>query len=432
MNLNKLNRIVENIVKQIENKREHFVLEESEKEDDGLKFGQLTPSKILNLKKLNTYTKFNDLKNDIIESNVIQQIKENDNNLYNFIEHLIDLVENGEVNGMSFSNIDDFLLNTEQHEYDTPLDNFENISINNINKLTSNFGELLTPLLFLRLFTDCQIEFPISSSEKLIDFNINLCGVSVKKLGGGNRASGKSILDLYNKEIKKLEEKPQTITDDTTDLNKEEKNDIFSESELEFINNVLTTYDLNAFEQQKRLVYEFLLKDTKNSFKKEFEKTMGFSVDDFNENVSKKKKESVINIINKIDDKLKNVSVSDYFKSYYNLIEYDPKDLNEYVNDIEKNWDSLNVEHKWGKLIRPMYSLCVKNINDIYIDEITSVIQKVTNFKQVYIDLDTKLKKIIFKVISSKNSEWRMSITGFTTNKPGKKLGIEAYNKKQK
>lgn len=405
----------------------------------------LTPSKLLNLKQKNSYENVEDLISDITTSIDKRFRGEKYTSAVFLIKEIISIISvrsNYNIYGFTSSSVDDFFYNTNKIKILIDLINtniklndksikkikelFVNQTKNTIRCIEKDFGEILGPIIFMTLFKNVTVTFPISSNEKLIDYFINGHKVSAKQEGGGSNSSGAGVFNnltpnSVNGSKKKQQELMSKVTVETNKMKEKEEESKYTEVEREFIDSVASTYSKSCCLQQIELISKFLLYNKK--LKKKF-KSYKPVINDYVFTDEQIKIFSSITSANdtKLIDEIVGDDPKSFFKELFKKINYKPssKTLIKYDQLDKSNWDKLH--NKYGALVYPLFQITVKIINSIYKDEkicgldvITSIINKQIDMKQVYFGI--KQNKCCIECIASKAATWCFTTGRLSINK---------------
>ena len=204
-------------------------------------------------------------------------------------------------------------------------------------------------------------------------------------------------------------------------INDNEENQ-YKDEELDFINNVASTYELNTASQQLRLIQNYINKDLK---------IFDFDLSDCENNQPYK---AYLLFVKKIKEDInkKNVSIKEYIQTIFDKIQYDcSKTKYKYTPEfLEKNWKSYDTNKAAGVIIYPIWTVVINKINKKYgdgdYDVITSVLQREIDMKQVYFGIRNKECKM--KVIDAKGGTWRFDVGGMSaTNISNSKMSIKLH-----
>ena len=378
-----------------------------------LRSKDLNPSKLgLANKGHNIYTSFTQLKDATIHG--LQSLKDKHPEIYDGLRDIIDIIENSDFESsgsFSFNDVNDFFSSDDDGKLTFSIENIDLSKIldGDIANIEKDFGEILGPLVFFRLFDDVSCVFPESQSEPMVDYYINGNKVSAKQLGGGGRPAGSEIMLRAKANLEEIE-------NNVDDLTASEMDAMYDEKEKEFIKKVASTYELSIFKQQCALINEFALTDA-------IKDLLGFSI---------KNLESYKDLVYKLDNKFENEDIEEFFTKFYNLLDYTSAKTYtpSYIADNYYEY-SMTDKTKWGILFYPLYITAINKINEIYgsrdddeEDVISSVIQKSIQLKQVYFGI--RKNKMKLEVISSGVHSWKVVPGGMSTNNIGNsKLSIE-------
>ena len=129
----------------------------------------------------------------------MQPLKDKHPEIYDGLRDIIDIIENSDFESsgsFSFNDVDDFFSSDDDGKLTFSIENIDLSKIldGDIANIEKDFGEILGPLVFFRLFDDVSCVFPESQSEPMVDYYINGNKVSAKQLGGGGRPAGSEIM----------------------------------------------------------------------------------------------------------------------------------------------------------------------------------------------------------------------------------------------
>lgn len=404
----------------IKYKNKIFYVANTKQDKANLKNKELTPDKLNLTKENNIYKSFDILYNTLKPE--LDKIKDKypNSNIFELLNELINKIKSGkyETSG-SFTNktIEDFFNDNNEGKLSFKIDSkyIENVLAGDINCIEKDFGEILGPFMFFRLFDDVELIYPSKSNEPLVDYYINGHKISAKQLGGGGKPSGSSIAKTAKENINNIEKNPEDITNETSDLTSKQKKILFNDDEIKFINDVLLTYDSSIFIQQRDLINKFILnnKTIKDKFK------IDLSIIENEHDLEKE-----------LDKLFSKINIEKYFVNLYEAISYQPTRSSSWNPSlIAKEYTKINSRLKWGILFYPLYKKAVDNIVKEYgnpeNDIISSVIQKVTDMKQIYLGIRKK-DGLLVDMVSSGVSKWTLTTGGMSTNNIiNSKLSIE-------
>lgn len=412
--------------------KKYFIANATKNTEKGILHNKdLTPNKILiNLSDSKNTFDFDSLLNSVY--NGLDKINdENHKNIVELCKRLIySLGKNKIEKEGSFEekNLDDFFNSTKPGQITIDLANAKDL-LNLVSKpdlkcIEKDFGEILGPFLFFRLFPNCKVIYPTAANEALVDYWIDGHKVSAKQLQGGGMPSGSNLmLQSVASLEKKAENEMDDIKKEKDEMNKQEKKAMYTNEEIEFINNVAKSYSLSTFEQKKFLINHYIIENNKYNSKLPSSLKSSF-------NTLKKDK-----TINEQITKLVGPNIKDFFDKLYNAINYPTNNVKKKsywnVERIVQEWN--NVNYKEGILFYPLWAVCINELNEIYgkddNDIISSVIQKAIDMKQVYFGIQKNTMKL--QVFSSSVSKWSFEIGGISTpNIDNAKLSIHMHKTK--
>jgi len=395
-----------------------------------LKNKELTPDK-LGLSNM-TYNSFESLYNELLSKIEIIKSKYPNSNIYELLTGIIEIINN-EIPNKSGSfletSIEKFFSSSaegsilyESNETNNLKNLIDNVREGDIHCIEKDFGEIIGPLVFLKIFSDSEdiveVSYPKTSNEQLIDYYINGHKISAKQLGGGGAPSGSAIANAIKNEAIVLNN-PKELENKIENLPNKDKKIIFSDPlEQEFIKDVMSTYDESIFNQQKILINNFVLNSSKYADLKDH---IGFS-EEF------AKFENYNDLVKKLDETLNiklsknNETISDYFDKLYRLANYNLTPKSEWnPKSVEEKYNSIEPKIKWGIFFYPLYKTAINEIIDKYggkddkDDIISSVVQKMINMKQIYFGIRKK-SGIKLEIISAGASKWVFTTGGMSTN----------------
>lgn len=388
----------------------------------------LSPDKVLVLtESSNTFNNRKELKDAVDRG--LASLKEKHPEIVKCCDKLIDILDEGNLSregSFKEGSVDDFFNNSKEGKitFDLqPIKKYlEPIQGGDIACIEKDFGEILGPFLFFRLFNDCKVTFPTISNEPLIDYFINGYKVSAKQLGGGGKPSGKNLMLQTVSNLKKnVEDELDDLKKEKDEMNKKEKKAMYDAKEIEFINNVASTYSMSVFDQKNTLVQKFVIDKYLSNVQalKKFKELSNKNYDKLNTDL----------------DEIVGDNPEEFFRSIYKAINYTNGE------QILKNydWKTINTKTqpklKYGIFIYPLWAICIKELNEEYGSEeedvISSIIQKAVDMKQVYLGI--RKGKMILEVVSSGVNKWAFDVGGLSIPNPlNASLSITLkYNKKK-
>jgi hypothetical protein len=367
-----------------------------------------------------------DVLDAVLNSNLYNKIQSKNSYITEFISTLIDAInasisiglftEKGAFSACSinqfFSNKTGKLtINFESNYIDKLNSIAKHISDKDINIIGKNFGEILEPYILFLLYKNVDkkliLNFPAKSNYRTIDYIFNSNLVSAK-FGGGANASGIGAWEKYNSIIKEFPEYRDSLTP----------------MERNFIDEVMSTYEFPAMSQYAVLTQRFILDQDKEL--RDF-----INIDLSNIKPTKDNKE-LEKIIDELISRLSDDTIVNWFEEYYKLAKYKP---GEYTPDkmSVKFIKSLSPGVRIGIMLYPLWNKMKNAINSKYKNEITSVINKLTNFKQIYLKF-SKTKNgytnLELQMHSSNTASWEMANSSIGTKNYGNnKFGIAMCKK---
>lgn len=371
----------------------------------------LTPSK-LNITR-NIYNSVDKLYNDIVSNiksfNIEQHIKDWALNICKVLVDINNYEFNGCYNKKTANEYALYIPNmAEAHGHENPPDGICTIKIppeisqklNGIGLGTTDkkiilkdFGETLGPIMYLNLFKECDISFPVNENEKLVDYYLNKTIRISAKSGNGAAASGKEPFIAL----------PDIIKNNPT---------LFSSKELDFVNKIIKSYSFGKgliFSQQKYLGTEFILNK-----KPELHKFLNDTIDFDNITTPQQLEKNLDTYVSK-------TGAESFFTEFYK----DIASVSEYTPEaIQKDYDNYNYKRKHGLTIHLLYKLAINEINKNYKDIITKCIHQSVDLKQVYLNVNSKNTLITFESYSSKLHPWKFEVGGSTKNPTLKALSL--------
>lgn len=349
----------------------------------------------------------------VLTSNLYNKIKSKNSYITEFIYTLIEAINTSvsigqftEEGAFSSCSINQFFnnktgkltINFESNYTDKLNDLAQHIADADINTIGKNFGEILSPYVLFLLYKNIDrkliLNFPATSNNRTIDYIFNSNFVSAK-FGGGANASGIGAWKKYKSIINEFPEYRDSLT----------------QMERNFIDEVMSTYEFPAMSQYAILTQKFILDQNK-------ELRDYLNIDLSNLNPDDNKNKDLSKIIDELISKFSDDTIKEWFEKYYKLAEYKPGDYTPDKMSV-KFIKSLSPGVRIGVILYPLWNRMKNAINDKYKNEITSVINKLTNFKQIYLSFSrTKegYKGIKLDMKSSKTANWKMANSSIGTN----------------
>lgn len=355
-----------------------------------------------------------------------------------FCKGLLSSIKNNKVIGDTaiFDNIDNFNTNnietTIKIDFNKELDeivelyksNTNLITEGDIKRITNDFGEVLGAIIFMKLFKDIPMSFPIGSNNPLVDYYIGNIPISAKANTGGGRPAGtKSFIQAYN------------IYKDVQQDGSDQLKELYTEAERNMFKEVIETYNMDTQKQQCILIQRMIFnKDNFKYYKK-------YNADICN-NIIKLFDEYSVNINNFTSEK----DVVNEYIHINNLKDF-LTDVSKYTNkkievisisDFINNLNDISMRHKYAFLIYMLFQFAVDLINDKYskyectdldnekreIDAISRILQR-TQFKQAYLNIDMRNKQLVINIHSSSASNWKIISKLSYNNIYNSKLSIQ-------
>ena len=390
------------------------------KKDSKLHSKDLNPQSLkLNLGKSDEYkiTNIKNIYSSKLYNDIIKGLKKYDKKapeVIDFCESLIKIILTGKIINQSGSfksnKFEDFVNNINEGKIDIDIPKLYLEKLNlvlegDISNIEKDFGEVLGPFLFIRLYGDEDIivEFPEGANEPMVDYYINNCPISAKQWDGGGNPSGATLVGNAAKKLLKTGNAEQAMISIDRDKNKEYK---YSDDELDFIEKVASTYELNTANQQITLIYNFI---------ENINDILGFNILS-----CKDQKNTYQNFVNNIKKYINdnNISLEKYFSNFYKKIKYDCS-KNNYTytpSKLKDEWNGYVTKLAAGVIIYPMLMIAINNINEQYgksdNDVISSIINREVNMKQVYFGI--KKEEMKLKVVNAGTSKWKLQTGGMS------------------
>lgn len=354
----------------------------------------------------NVYKSFNELSDAVVRSLETLNV---DKSITSFLKNIIQrLAEHKHVKyhgSFGARSFDEYILDRGKGRAEIDLEGiyFKEILDGDIRNIECDFGEVLGPLMFFTLFDGIEVYFPDKSNEPMVDYYINGYKFSAKQLSGGAKPAGTDIMRKakYLNDLSSIDKKIDNLTPKQEDI-------IFTAKEQQFIDDIAHTFDMSTFQQQSVLISKFL-------------KTQKVKLNNLLSFLDLPTYKHYNDMTHDLDKYFNNdkEKINSFFSQLYEITNYTPKynnNTNIYTpKNIAEMYDRLDSITKYGILFYPMWNPTVKNINDIYRDEITSVFNKVIDMKQVYFGF--KSDDMIFEAVSSAASAWEFAVGGISTNR---------------
>jgi hypothetical protein len=399
----------------------------------------LTPDKLFNKNDLTQYKLFDfdeliNAKDNFENCDFINKSYYNGlpNNIRVFISKLIEVISTTQ-NIKSDLKLNDNLIELNNVNITIEDDEIKNLDKLNISPIDlhiikNNLGELLVPCLLHKVLSDSYaitFSYPIESNNKLTDFIVNYTDkntdktisipVSAKSDVGGGRPSGKAFYDKYIETINKA------VNTNTQNDNKNNNSVATTTStEMDFIDNVLNTYQYSAVGQYIDLIKKFVLDNLNDDL-------INSLFNDSNINLQSNAKNIKNQLGKKLTDLFKDKTDEDiktFFKKFYEKINYTPKNYKlDVIPDIIHSDDN---HLKCGIIIYPLTKPMVDNINEKYGNVISEVFNKLLIVTQSYLTINLKKGELSVKFKKSNENKWLITRSGLSTyNFDNNTLGIQ-------
>lgn len=361
---------------------------------------------------------FNGLKNQLGNNDVIIQLCQD---LYNSIINTENDIINDEINPLK--SIEAFNEQNIKTQLKVPIiskidyykdyikENKPELVQADVAKITNDYGEVLGLLLFSRIFPDVVVSFPVSANEPLIDYYVGNVAISAKNSKGGGRPSGKEVFLQARRIYESVKEEGTKAIQD-----------LYLPEEIEFFNEVASTYELSTFKQQMQLINAFILNSKNyNHYESEIQEKA--------KNVTQLFNEYNIDILkfNRVADFWKvfsEIDLKKFITKLYKILEVGSKNNQKSFNPeeiINKYKEEPKKIH--GYIFYPLYTFTVARINEKYsqykgedldgtkrtIDIISRIFQRV-NFKQAYMTIDLASKMIEVDCYSANAGKWIVTV----------------------
>ena len=262
--------------------------------------------------------------------------------------------------------------------------------------VSKDFGEVLGPLIFLRMFGDAFVQYSESSkpaivfsesiNKALIDYYVNHWKVSSKSM----KASSPSGASSFECAFREAELNPG----------------LFSDEEKAFIHKIKSIYDEKSmFLHQKAIIQNWLFPNFP-SIEDFLEKEISFSClkneKELSEKLSSLADKAVF--FQSLYDALK--SSAGYFYKYSSKLSPD---------NIGKNFQLYSDKLRWGIVFYPLYAAAVRSLSSEENNKLlSSVMRKVMKkLKQCYLYVFDD--KIEFSMYSAEKSDWKFISKGPST-----------------
>jgi len=286
-------------------------------------------------------------------------------------------------------------------EYSVPSELFEGIDQLSVNNFQNDYGEILGGIAMFNLLknTGTGLSYPTASNEKLVDFYFDGYSVS-SKAGRGGTPTGDTVV----RKINDLYEAGKIMPEGS--------------KETDFFNNFILAW-INAPKLSRSGTYDNIINlcaknitDKKNSGFWFLSETTGIG-----------------------PEQMEQSKVEDYLDGLYNNVE-------EFKSFISKLWDlsGLSWNQKMldsytdeypkmgikrvGVIFYPLMVEVVKELNNLYGEELTKFSQMATDVKQLYLDVNVKKSICAFKAVPFKTATFKFEQKGSMSNPFNSNMGI--------
>lgn len=308
-----------------------------------------------------------------------------------FLLETCELIMNDNGNSNSYNTFEEYADSGKIIVYNCPEGHFTGIDSISIANFQVDFGEALGSLMLFNILknTGEGSLYPTASNEALVDFYFDEYKVS-SKAGSGATPSGTSaiklIQDAYN------------------------KNDITLEGkELEFYENVVKPW-LNPNKLGSSSIYNAVIHLASINLDSDSGFNLILDESGFKSNTMTREL-----LIKWLDEKMQSQDalsfLEEFVKRSTSNIKNLPKYIERYIKQIEGN-DSNRI----GLIFYPILAEVSKALTNKYSNELTTILQKLTNIKQVYMNTRIKKDSIEFKTKQFKNSNFIFQPKGSVPN----------------
>ena len=327
-------------------------------------------------------------------------------NYKKFISESSKFIINNSANNNKFNNFAAYAKVNTAITYNIPLELFKDVDDISLHNIQNDYGEVLGALMFFNILRRYGrgLRYPNSSNEKMIDFYFDDYKIS-SKAGGGGTPGGGTIINAINEAYKKGE----------ISFNEE--------WEIDFYENLITPW-INPEKLDKSEIYNTIMTLAKLHLGP---LDSGYTY--LTSAMGAKDKSVLRGDVLKFIDNLAlsdTKAFSDFMTKYIqkSTAKFTPTVLEAYkkayVQKIRAN-DGSRV----GLIFYPIIVELVKILNKKYANMLTVYTQKVSDIKQLYLDVKVKKGEFKFSTYSFSNSSFVFDRKGSVNNPFGSHLGIK-------
>lgn len=311
----------------------------------------------------------------------------------NFLINSCEIIYKNNRTNNIYEDFDEYSKSRRAIIYNTGDSHFEGIDSISINNFQNDFGELLGSFMLFNILrkTGSGAIYPSASNEPLIDFYFDGYKIS-SKAGKGASPSAGTAMRLIDNAYKKEEI-------------------IFDNEETEFYESVVKHW-LNPPKLARSTIYSTIMKLAylHNGPKSAF----NYMIDKFNLTIDTITQE---NLLTQLDNLVQNKdSFMSFLSEFISLSGASSKIASDqYYDQYIKKMESRDA-NRIGLVFYPIMVETEISLNEKFSNVLTKLVQKVTNIKQVYLDVKVKDNSFIFKTLEFKSSDFVFNRAGSINN----------------
>lgn len=286
--------------------------------------------------------------------------------------------------------------------YDIPSSLFDGIDQISINNFSNDYGEVLGGFMLFNILktVGSGLRYPTSSNERLVDFYFDDYSISSKAGKKGGTPTGDTLIQkmysMYNE---------GTLSFD----------DI---AETDFLNNVIKPW-VNPPKLAASGIYNTVMNLCSINITDKNNSGYWYLVSQVNVQPAQLTENAVVKHFDELykDEK----SFREVLTTLWNKsgMEWDNAKLDEYTNKYP------NAKKRIGAMFYPLIVEITNNLNSKYKSQLTTYLQKVTDIKQIYLNVDVKRGTFKFNAIPFVSANFAFEQKGSIPNPFNANIGIK-------
>jgi hypothetical protein len=310
-------------------------------------------------------------------------------------------------NKSKFNSFYEYTKVTTPIEYKIMPDLFTGIDQTSLNNIQNDYGEVLGAFMFFNILKNpgVGLKYPTASNERLVDFYFDNYKISSKG-GKGATPSGDTMINFINNSYKNDE-----LTFDT-------------EHEIEFYENVIEPWTNPEKLDSRSTIYNKLITLASVNLAKNNDSGFSYFIKSSKASTPLISRDVILSFMdNLVDDKEQFESFMSMFirKTQFSSSKFD---MEFYRSDYITKRDTDNGD-RIGIILYPIMVELSKYLTKNYADTLTKYAQKVTDIKQVYLDVSIKRGLFSFRTQSFSSAAFEFEQKGSINNPFNANIGIK-------